>query len=153
MKTIHSLREVQYDERFLELSWIWLGDEEIRCLTMTPPFTKIQQRTWFDSLANRKDYLIWGIELDNLPIGAFGIKHIDNISGEYWGYIGEKKYWGQGIGHWMVKNAIAFAKDLGLQRLWLRVSLENTRAMKLYVKCGFMTVRNEDGVKWMEIGV
>ena len=34
---------VEYTEEFLELSWLWLSDPEIKELTMTPDFTKKEQ--------------------------------------------------------------------------------------------------------------
>jgi RimJ/RimL family protein N-acetyltransferase len=142
---------VKYDERYLELSWIWLNDEDIRRLTLTPLFTKEQQRTWFESLATRKDYVIWGVELEGKPIGAFGIKHMDRISGEYWGYLGEKETWGHGIGQWMVNESISYARKIGLLRLWLKVSKENIRAIHLYTKCGFRLLQNEGNVLLMEL--
>jgi len=145
-----SLCAVPFDERFLEASWTWLNDEEIRQLTMTPTFTKPQQLAWFAKLGERKDYLIWGIELDGKPIGAFGIKNLDSRSGEYWGYLGDKNCWGQGIGKWMVSEAIRRARDLGIQRLWLRVSQENIRAIKLYMSCGFRVREGQGAVTLME---
>src|SRR4051812_22960955 len=141
---------VPYDERFLEASWCWLQDEEIQRLTMTPAFDRDQQRSWFARLQGRTDYLIWGIELDGDPVGAFGIKSIRDDTGEYWGYIGEKGCWGRGIGKWMVDTAVARARELKLNRLTLRVSRENTRAIRLYLSQGFAS-HNQDGqVIWME---
>lgn len=69
-----NIKLVNYSKIFLELSWDWLSDPEIRVLTNTPIFTKNEQRKWFDSLKNRKDYIIWGIQVDNTPIGACGLK-------------------------------------------------------------------------------
>jgi RimJ/RimL family protein N-acetyltransferase len=146
----YSLRVVVYDERFLEMSWIWLRDQEIKQLTMTPDFTKEQQLVWYAGLWNRKDYLIWGIELNGEPIGAFGIKNIDSGNGEYWGYIGRKELWGKGIGGWMVNNAILQAVEIGLCRLYLKVAVENKRAIKLYTKSGFIIKNTTEEVIYME---
>ena len=131
------LRAVSFDERFLEISWTWLNDEEIRRLTMTPVFTKEQQRVWFAGLRERTDYVIWGVEMDGKPIGAFGLKNLNDTTGEYWGYIGDKDHWGQGIGRWMVNDAIKRAGALGLKHLWLRVLSNNLRAIHLYLGCGY----------------
>jgi RimJ/RimL family protein N-acetyltransferase len=128
---------VQFDERTLEKSWEWLNDEEIRRLTMTPAFTREEQRAWFASLTARTDYMLWAIEFDANHVGVFGLKHIDSSSAEYWGYIGEKQLWGHGLGTWMVNEAVTKARGMGLQRIWLRVAHENVRAQRLYVKMGF----------------
>jgi RimJ/RimL family protein N-acetyltransferase len=131
-------RAVSYDERFLERSWVWLQDPEIQRLTMTPALSRETQANWFASLPDRSDYKIWGIEMDGDPIGAFGLKNIiDGSRGEYWGYIGEKGYWGCGVGTWMLESALAFAREAGLRQVWLRVSRENERAIRLYVRNGF----------------
>jgi RimJ/RimL family protein N-acetyltransferase len=146
---------VPYDERFLTASWIWLQDPEIRRLTLSPDFTQEQQRAWFEDLPNRTDYVIWGIALDAIPIGAFGIKSIRGSIGEYWGYIGEKDLWGKGIGRWMVQYAIAAAHEFGLETLELRVLKENDRAIRLYRSFDFRerADRSDDSILCMERSV
>lgn len=145
-----AVRAVPYDEQFLEKSWAWLQDDEIRRLTMTPSFSREQQRAWFAGLSERKDYLVWGIEADGEPVGAFGLKNIEDASGEYWGYIGDKAYWGKGIGRWMVREALEQARRLGIKHVYLKVWQENTRAIKLYEKFGFKTRTVDGDVIWMD---
>jgi RimJ/RimL family protein N-acetyltransferase len=128
---------VEYNELFLEKSWEWLNDPEIKVLTMTPDFTKEQQVDFYKSLNGRADYWIKGIEEEAVPIGAMGLKHINETMAEYWGYIGEKKFWGRGIGSFLLEEAIKKAKHLGLRQLYLRVDKNNTRAKQLYIKNGF----------------
>lgn len=82
-----------YDREFLDLSWIWLQDPEIKKLTLTSDFTREQQLQFFHSLKERKDYLIFGIQLGTRKIGVAGLKNIKNDIAEYWGYIGEKDLW------------------------------------------------------------
>ncbi|EPJ8277656.1 GNAT family N-acetyltransferase, partial [Citrobacter freundii] len=103
------LKLVKYDESFLVLSWLWLKDPEISALTMTPEFTKEEQLIFFRSLEKRKDYFIRGITYQNEKIGAVGIKNINQDKGEYWGYIGEKKYWGQGLGKEIMEKILSEA--------------------------------------------
>ena len=98
-----TLRLVRYSETYLKKSWDWLQDPETKALTMTPDFARDDQRRFFDKLADRRDYRIWGVELTGEgPIGAAGLKHIDGKSAEYWGYIGEKAHWGRGLGKQML---------------------------------------------------
>ncbi|MFZ2726473.1 MAG: GNAT family N-acetyltransferase [Methylococcaceae bacterium] len=132
------LELVDYDIEFLKLSWKWLNDEEIKQLTMTPNFTKEQQVEFFNSLARRKDYLIYGISFNNNKIGACGLKNIDNEQAEYWGYIGEKEYWGQGIGKRILEIMIKKTLDMQLKYIFLKVKFDNTRAINLYKKTGFV---------------
>ena len=129
---------VRFDESFLHASNGWLKDEEIQRLTMTPSFTEQQQAEWFAGLPSRSDYVIWGIELDGAPIGAFGIKHIRNGSGEFWGYIGDKSNWGRGIGGWMIDQAFNYAKQNDIKTIYLHVAIDNERARSLYSRHGFI---------------
>ncbi len=145
------LQFVPYDERFLEPSWKWLNDPEIKKLTLTPDFTKEGQLKWFALLPEKTDYLIWGIFWDNAPVGAVGLKNITSSEGEYWGYIGEKSYWGRGIGRIMVDFIIRAAREKELERLYLKVADYNERAIALYRKLGFEEEkRDEEGVIIME---
>jgi RimJ/RimL family protein N-acetyltransferase len=128
---------VAYDQVFLELSWKWLHDPEIKELTMTPDFTKEDQQLWFETISNRIDYKIWGIVCNAHPIGVCGIKNITLSDGEYWGYIGDKNFWGIGIGSFMLKFILLEAKKMTLKSVWLTVSINNERALKLYEKYGF----------------
>jgi len=89
---------VNYSKLFLDLSWKWLNDAEIKKLTDTPDFTKSEQENWYNSLQYKNDYLIFGILYDNEPIGVCGLKNVSKDDCEYWGYIGEKKHWGKGLG-------------------------------------------------------
>lgn len=143
--------QVPYDERMLERSWTWLQDPEIKRLTDTPEFTRQAQRSWFDSLADRTDYLVWGIEVDGMPIGAFGLKHVTAEDAEYWGYVGERPYWGRGVGQWMLKRACGEAGRLGLRRLRLLVLRDNARAITSYRRFGFQTDSESDTYAHMSI--
>jgi RimJ/RimL family protein N-acetyltransferase len=128
---------VNYNIVFLNKSWEWLNEPEIKALTMTPDFTKEEQLKFYKQLANKQDYWIKGIIEEDIPIGAMGLKHINTHNAEYWGYIGEKKYWGKMIGVYMLQQAILKAKELGLNQIYLIVHSNNTRAKKLYIKMGF----------------
>ena len=94
---MQKIKFVEYNEIFLEKSWEWLNNKEIKYLTCTPDFTKEQQKKWFLSLKDKKDYFIKGVLYNDTPIGVVGLKNITNTNGEYWGYIGEKEYWNKGI--------------------------------------------------------
>lgn len=122
---------VPYDDRFMRRSRDWLRDPEIQAMTGTQTFTEADQAEWFAGLEGRSDYFIWGVELDGLPVGAYGLKHCDGASAEYWLYIGEKEHWSRGLGAWMVCEAVSRAREMGLRTLWARILRENTRSLKL----------------------
>ena len=135
---------VEYTEEFLELSWLWLSDPEIKELTMTPDFTKKQQLNFFKNIKSRSGYFIYGVSIDGVKVGACGLKNISANEGEYWGYIGDKKYWGYGHGKEIINLCIQKAKDLGLKKINLKVAVSNERAIRLYRKYGFSETGIED---------
>jgi RimJ/RimL family protein N-acetyltransferase len=131
---------VDYDINFLNKSWEWLNDQEIRELTLVPSFTKKDQLSFYKNLSQKKDYWIKGIQENGLPIGAMGLKCITDESAEYWGYIGEKAFWGKGIGKFILGEALKKAKQLNLSTLYLNVGSKNVKAKNLYIKTGFKIV-------------
>jgi RimJ/RimL family protein N-acetyltransferase len=128
---------VPFDVSFLELSWEWLNDKEIKILTNTPDFDRKQQRQWFETLKYKRDYLIWGIQFMDIKIGVCGLKNITNKECEYWGYIGNKDYWAIGLGRQMLQSMELKASELGTSRIWLKVIDSNIRAKSLYLNYGF----------------
>ncbi len=139
-----------FDIAFLDKSYGWLTDKEIKYLTMTPDITREGQHEWFDSLPSKADYKIWGVECDGVPVGVCGLKHITTCDGEYWGYIGEKEYWGRGVGCSMMDFIESYARSLGLKSVYLNVRKDNPRAIALYLKRGFRALQEEhDVIKMM----
>ncbi len=127
----------EYTHEFLDYSWKWLNDSEIKRLTMTQDFDREQQKEFYLSLKNRDNYKIYGIKINDIPVGACGLKNINENEAEYWGYIGEKKYWGKGYGKQIIDEMIKYAQDTGIKTLYLKVGFTNIRAIKLYSKIGF----------------
>lgn len=124
---------------FLDRSWEWLRDPEIKALTMTPDFDRADQRRFFESLPDRSDYRVWGVTLaDGRPIGAAGMKNIDGACAEYWGYIGEKACWGQGLGQHMLAAIEKKALAMEIKQLYLTVTRLNARAVSLYRRAGYV---------------
>jgi RimJ/RimL family protein N-acetyltransferase len=143
----------RFDERFLAKSWEWLHDPELKNLTMTPDFTREQQQQWFSGLPGRTDYLIWGLSCDGTSVGAAGLKHITKDSAEYWGYIGERQFWGMGLGRETIDFVIGHARKLGLRELYLNVHQDNNRAVRLYTKVGFTAAGRAGEVMKMQMAL
>lgn len=144
-----SIKFVDFNEEILNLSKKWLTDPETKELTMTPNIDEKTQLIWFKSLSHRTDYYIKGIVYENQSIGAMGIKNITPYCGEYWGYIGEKQYWGKKLGKYLIGYAVREAKLLNLEYLYLKVNVNNDRAIKLYEKSGFKMQFVENNIMYM----
>lgn len=134
---MEDLKFVPYDKEFLDKSWFWLNDPEIKQLTITPNFTKESQEAWFKGLKNKKDYFIFGVIFQDKPIGVCGLKNIQENTGEYWGYIGEKEYWGMKLGGKMIEHILHLATSKNINNIVLKVWQNNLRAIKLYENYGF----------------
>ena len=146
-----NLVSCEFEKEMLPITYKWLHDNEIKKLTNTIDFSEEDQLRWFKKIKNSKDYKIWVIYFDGVPIGVFGVKNIINNEGEYWGFIGEKKYWGKGIGKWMIDESIYYCKKMDLKKVYLKVLKSNIRAMNLYKKKGFIIVSSDCEMVKMEI--
>jgi len=133
----------KYSRIYLEKSWDWLNDPEIKFLTNTPDFSRADQEKWYNDIQKKENYKIWGLSDEGKPIGIFGIKNIDFDEGfgEYWGFIGEKEYWGKGIGKLILKQIIEIAKtEFKLKEIYLKVLKGNLIAINLYKKFEFKEI-------------
>lgn len=73
----------------------------------------------------------------SLNQGISGISRL-NHSGEYFIFIGEKAYWGQGVGTEVTKQVLALGfTEFHLNRIMLTVSEPNVGGVKAYAKAGF----------------
>lgn len=140
---------VPFDYSWKELSFRWLQQEELRALIEAPSITQEQQDAWFNTLANRADYKIWGVTYNLIPVGVCGLKNIKEQQAEYWGYIGEMNFWGKGIGSKMMEFMEEKAKDLKVKTLVLKVAVTNKRAIGLYEKAKFQTSSISDTHRMM----
>jgi RimJ/RimL family protein N-acetyltransferase len=136
-----------FSKQYLDKSWEWLNDPEIRYATNTPIFTKDEQVSWFKSLKDKTDYLIWGVAVNDIKIGVVGLKNITDTTAEFFTYIGEKSFWGKGFG----KQMLLFARDyacviLHLNILTLKVLHGNIRAINLYKGLKFFSEDVDDPV-------
>lgn len=134
----------EFDDEFLRLSWEWINDKEIKYLINSPDITKKEQLTWFNNLKIRNDYYIRGVKVNDVRVGVVGIKNIiEHDQGEYFGYIGDKRYWRKGIGSIMIEESIKIATKKGLSCLYLKVIPDNYAAIGLYTKKGFVLNRTK----------
>lgn len=148
------LQLVGYDKTFFDRSKEWLLDEELNHLIHAGTIPSDEERlAWFNSLSTRTDYLIWGVAYNGEPIGVSGLKRIADGKAEYWGYIGEKAYWGKGLGKELMKEVINKAIVLGLDTIWLRVRKYNPRAINLYKRIGFVIAKDESETYLMTMSI
>jgi len=143
-----------FDELSLELfrdshigmTYRWLTHSPLLCEqvdTLKVPTKEGNRAYWLSNIANnkRKDFAI--IIDKNTHIGNCGLNHIDytRMKAELWIYLAER--YGRGFGYTAINQLMALGfVELGLNKIYLRVAANNTKASRLYKACGFV----QDGV-------
>ena len=97
-------------------------------------------RKWFENYSSDETKEIFIIEVDGKPVGQVGLVDIHLLDKNACLYIviGEKNYWGKGIGSAAMEYILNYGfKDLNLRKICLEVHARNTAAIRLYKKYGF----------------
>jgi RimJ/RimL family protein N-acetyltransferase len=123
---------------------VWLGDPELVSLlspnNMPQPSLK-EEKDWIQKAIKNKDEFHLAIDtIDGEHIGSIGLNKIDKINqkAEFGIMIGNKKYWGQGIGTEACYLICQYGfTKLKLHRIYLKVFAFNVRGIKSYQKVGF----------------
>ncbi len=120
----------------------WLNNPKVNKYLETRKATTEDLKRYINEKNNNKNCLLLGI------FSKESNEHIGNIKLEPISFnkkeatigilIGEKNYWGKGIGTEAIKLSTNYAFDkLGLKKISLGVIPENKAAIRAYEKCGF----------------
>ncbi len=124
----------------------WLNDPEVTFgISMYLPMSMTDEEKWFEGLANRtpneKPLAIEMRDGDGWKlIGNSGFFDFDSVAhcAEVGIMIGEKSVWNQGFGTETMRLLLRHGfETLNLNRVFLRVYVENPRAVRAYEKAGF----------------
>jgi len=135
-----AMRDMQRTD--VEYKVKWFNDPDVnKSLLIEEKLDLNKSLEWFERTRNdasRRDFVIESKE--GKPIGIIALVHIDDVHGtaECFCVIGEKAYWGGGIGteaHILLADW-AF-RDLGLHKIWAYIRPENTAIIKVVEKIGF----------------
>ncbi len=124
----------------------WLRDPEVieySLSTFQTLKTTQQIDHWFAATLAQENCLNLGIYAteNNALIGYAGLASISstNHSAEYFIFIGEKAFWGKGIGTAVTKQIVSIGfTSHHLNRIMLTVSEPNTGGLRAYTKAGFV---------------
>lgn len=139
------LRDLQAADK--EYFFSWIKDKEVTRYSLSR-FQKMKSNdeisVWFDSLLSDKSSYNKAIvdRTNDKLIGYAGIARLNknNLSGEYFIFIGDKSYHGNGIGTFVTKEIVKKGfQELGLNRIMLTASEKNIGAIKAYKKANFRT--------------
>jgi len=135
---------VPYCEEHVAKTVNWVNDPEIMVLVDRSPeeVTLDGCHAWARSIQQDGKKAMFAILYGNgrEHIGNCGLFEIDKRSrkAKLWIYIGEKDKWGRGIGKKALNMLLGHGFNvLGLNRVYLYVIEDNTRARRLYESQGF----------------
>lgn len=130
------------------VSWQWRNDPEVWKLTGSKPDRTITleiEKAWMQQVLNDDSCRRFAICLEKTDeyIGNVQLTNITNEEAEFHIFIGEKKYWGKGLGTQATDKLIKYAREhLKLKTLYLFVKSNNLSAIKIYQNAGFVKVNN-----------
>jgi len=135
-----ALTELRAADSEVLFGWV-NAPETIRLNAPYRPVHEASHRTWFESVTRDPSRVVFGIRRRESPalVGMLQLIDIHPVhrKAELVVRIGNETDRGQGLGTEAVRLAIAFAfDDLNLQRVWLRVFANNSRAVRAYEKAG-----------------
>lgn len=132
-------------EDFSEGLYSWANDDEVThyMITGTKPSIKEKMEQLYQDTINNQSEIVFAIvdSKTDHTIGLVGLYQINNHihSTEFRIIIGEKEFWGKGIGTECATWIIGYAfKNLNLNKVWLGVNEGNKGAIKSYEKSGFI---------------
>jgi len=133
------------NENDLDIIMEWRNKQEImKCFFNRNKLTSEGQINWYSKYVNDvTDHMFMIITNDNIPIGTMALYHIDDTTSkaEYGrALIAAEGFQGKGFAKEALNLILRYAFDtLKLNRVFLEVFSDNTQAIKLYERCGFIT--------------
>ena len=125
----------------------WINDFEVTRHLALPmrPFPLEFEEAWYERISrSQTDVPFTLYELQHLQaIGNAGLHHIDyqQRTAEFGMLIGEKEFWGRGIGTETTRFVLQYAfHNLGLHNVLLQVYADNQAAIRAYTRAGFKLI-------------
>jgi RimJ/RimL family protein N-acetyltransferase len=134
-----------FEKEDLDTVLRWVNDEEVtRNLSdaLIYPLSRADEIKWLESVsvANPREKVFAIETLDRELIGSVGLHTVNWVErkAELGIMIGEKQFWGKGYGSDSMREILRIAfEKMNLNRVYLRVFENNSRAVRVYQKCGF----------------
>lgn len=95
-----------------------------------------------------RDELVLAI-FDDEIIGYYRLENIDDRKAEF-GVVVDKEFWNNGIASYLMEDALNWAMESPLKKVFLEVYKNNTVAIHIYQKYGFTTELEKEKTLVME---
>lgn len=129
-------------------SYKWRNDPEIWKFTGNKPDHLISYEDefqWIKEILCRNNEKRFAIVADGHYVGNIQLTEMHGEEAKYHIFIGEKKFWGKGVGSEATKLIISYAfEQLKLKVIKLRVRIEHERAITFYRKIGFYELSRDE---------
>ena len=132
--------------RDAKISWKWRNDKEVWKLTGRNWDNHVSEEIeeeWIKEVIKQKDSRRFAICVgeDEQYIGNVQLTQITDKDAVFHIFIGEKKFWGKGIGKIATKLILDYAgNDFNFEMIKLYVNKLNKAAIKIYEKVGFKII-------------
>jgi RimJ/RimL family protein N-acetyltransferase len=139
-----NIKLVRLTETDLPILFRWINDEELVSFSAVyKPVSWEEHLAWFEKVKVQKEVSIFGIRLNDTDqlIGSCQLRSIQSVanSAELRIRIGESFAQSKGYGSEAVRLLVNFGfANLKLDRVYLYVFTDNERAVKAYMKNGFI---------------
>ena len=128
-------------------SYKWRNNPEVWKYTGSKPdriITEDIETEWIKNVLKRNNEMRFAIIVDGKYIGNTQLTNIENQEVNFHIFIGEKDYWGKGIGSQVLKLMIEVAKNKNFKKIKLNVNSKNIAAYKMYIKYGFNIISSNN---------
>lgn len=138
------VRLVALSSEFLPFYRKWINDPEVADFLASVgfPLSTADERQWLDRVLRAGEYTahFTMVTKEGRPIGNIALMDISyqNRNAQLGIMIGERDHWDKGFGKDAVRALLGHAfGTLGLNKVDLRLNVENKRALACYEACGF----------------
>lgn len=137
-----TIRELRPEDA--EKSWKWRNDPEVWMLTgrkWNNPVDRETEETWIREAIRQPDSRRFAICVGDRQeyVGNVQLTNITENEAMLHLFIGEKQYWGKGVGTIATALLLEYAKtNLALKEIRLLVKKNNRPAIRIYQKAGFI---------------
>ncbi len=127
----------------LERSRQWVNDRSLWPLILrSGHVSKTDQRKWYRNIQKDPQKLVFAIchGPERRHVGNTGFYERNDIHrrAKFWIFLGDKDFWGQGVGSIAARMMLDYGfRCLNFEKIYLEVSVQNVRAIRLYRKYGF----------------
>lgn len=124
----------------------WLNDNRVTSLLFAglyPAEHDAIREEWRHSLQNPNEivFMVYAGSAHDEFIGTTGLYSINWVArtAEYRIFLGNKEFWGQGLGTGVTKCVLRYAfEKLNLHSIWVGVNVENKGSVRMCEKAGFV---------------